>query len=281
MFRLTRYIAFAALPAAAVSFCALAQDTSATATRPSPFQHMLKNMDTNGDGRISEAEFLAAASARFKRIDAQNTGRIDAHAVLNSPLATERLQQRAEHLLRRLDRAGNGYITRDEVAAAAQQRFARLDRNGDGKLTPDELTLGRGRHARQDATADDAHAARRAQFAQKVFDKLDQNHDGVVTQDEFVAAAAARFQQLDAQGTGRVTVNEIVAAPRTQARAAKVAAHLIQRMDANGDGAVSQDEFLAAAKKRFSHLDRNGDGFIDADEAQGHGWGHGKRQPAA
>jgi len=268
-----------ALVAALLPFCASAQDApAASTTHASFFQHMLQKMDTNGDGRISQDEFLAAATARFKSIDTANQGKIDATAMLNSPAAAERMQHRAEFLVKHLDKAGNGYITRDEVVAAAQKRFARLDRKGDGKLTPDELTE---RHGRRAQTATDARSQARAQFAQQRFDKLDTNHDGVVTQDEFVAAATARFQQVDTQGTGRVTANEIAASPQAQARATRMAARVVQRLDTNGDGVVSQDEFLAAAKKRFSHLDRNGDGFIDADELPAHRWAHGgKTAPA-
>ena len=270
-----------ALVAALLPFCASAQDApAASTTHASFFQHMLQKMDTNGDGRISQDEFLAAATARFKSIDTANQGKIDATAMLNSPAAAERMQHRAESLVRHLDKAGNGYVTRDEVVAAAQQRFARLDRKGDGKLTPDELTGRHGRHSQ--AATETARSQARAQFAQRHFDKLDANHDGVVTQDEFVAAATARFQQVDTQGTGRVTASEIASSPKAAERASRMAEHVVQRLDTNGDGVVSQDEFLAAAKKRFSHMDRNGDGFIDADELPAHRWAHGgKAAPAA
>src|SRR5215468_900793 len=88
MFRIPRLTLLAALCAAAWSFGAVAQEAPAGApAHPSFFQHMLQKMDTNGDGRISESEFLAAATARFKSIDTQNKGTIDAAQLVNSPLA--------------------------------------------------------------------------------------------------------------------------------------------------------------------------------------------------
>jgi len=289
MYRFKKVTMLTALPLAALSLAALAQDvsTSAASARPSFFQHMLQKMDTNGDGRISEQEFLAAATARFQSIDTQHTGSVDAAELASSPGAEQRLQQHANRIVKHLDTAGAGYITQDEVVAFAQRRFARLDKSGDGKLTPDELAPRFGRWAAaqngvaatastQTATAPTA-AGPRAQFAQRRFDKLDTNHDGVVTQDEFVAAAVARFQALDTQGTGQVTAAEIVNSPKAQARVNRVAEHLVKRMDSNGDGAVSQDEFLAAAKKRFERMDKNGDGFIDADEIPAHRWAHGAK----
>lgn len=282
MSRFAKLAVFAALPAAVLSFCAIAQNAPATADAPSAaFQHMLQKMDTNGDGRISQEEFLAAASTRFKSLDTRNTGSVDATAMLDSPATAERLMHRAQFMVMRLDKAGNGYITKDEVIAAAQKRFTRMDRNGDGKLTPDELSAPRGRHAHgaTPAANDTARAQRRAQFAQKRFDALDANHDGVVTQAEFVAAATTRFQQIDARGTGKVTASQIASSPQARERATRAVAHLVKRLDANGDGVVSQDEYLAAARKRFTRLDRNGDGFIDADELPAHHWARG-RSPA-
>lgn len=273
MSRNIRTIALAGLPLAIATLCGVTQaaDTPLPAHgRPDVFTHMLQKMDTNGDGRISLDEYVAAATTRFKSIDVHDKGGIDAADIASSSGAIARIDHRAERLVRRIDTAGNGYITPDEFVAAAQQRFARLDRNGDGKLMPDELTRGRGRAA--------AASGKLAQFARKRFDKVDADHDGVVTADEYVAAARALYAQFDAKHDGRVTAAEIESSPRTQERAVRVAEHLVKHMDTNGDGLVSQDEFLAAARTRFARIDRNGDGFIDADEAAGRRWaGKGHR----
>ena len=274
MFRTITGLTLAAALTAATG--ALAQKSNAPATaRPSFFHHMLKTMDTNGDGRISLDEYLAEAAKHFQAIDAGNKGSIDAADIASSPAALARIDGRAEGLVKRLDPAGNGYVTLDEFVAGAQKRFARLDRNGDGKLTPDELTFGHGRRGGNGASAANGDVSR---FARQRFDKLDANHDGVVTLDEYVAAATAMYRQFDTAGNGKVTAAEIESAPKTQERALRVANHMVARMDTNGDGTVSKDEFLAAAKARFTKIDKNGDGFIDADEVNGRRWaGHGHR----
>lgn len=253
MSRTTRIASvLAALPLAALSIATIAQDAAVGPdARPSLYSHMLQKMDTNGDGRISLDEYLAAAAARFKQIDTHNKGSVDAAQLASSPMAAERLLRRAKMMVMRLDTTGNGYVTQDEFMAATTKRFARLDRNGDGKLSPDELG--------------------------KRFDKLDANHDGVVTRDEFLAAATTMYRQFDTQHNGRVTASEIAASPKAQERAAHGADRAIKRMDSNGDGVVSQDEFLAAAHKRFSRLDKNGDGSITADEMPAHRWAHGAK----
>jgi len=282
MYCTTRLAALAALPLTALSLCASAQPPNSGAapgTRPAFGAHMLEQMDTNGDGRISLDEYVAAASARFKSIDTQNKGSIDAADIASSPAAVERIDRRAESIVKRLDTAGNGYVTKDEVLAAAQNRFARMDANGDGKLTPDELSSRRESHGDKQGNGGGAHAA----FGQKRFDKLDANHDGVVSKDEFLAEAAAKFAQFDTAGDGKVTAAEIEAAPKTQDRSVRTADRFIKRMDTNGDGLVTQDEFVAAAKARFAKLDKNADGYLDADEMKNgrhwagmnHGPGHG------
>ena len=251
MSRITRLAAFAALSA---SIGAIAQPAAGSSKF---FQHMLQKWDADGDGRISLDEYLAAAGARFQRIDPQNHGSVSAEQIADSANAQQRIERRAEGLMRRLDTAGNGYVTQDEFVAAARTRFAKLDRNGDGKLTPDELSFDQG-----DKTA----SAKREQFAQRRFDKLDANHDGVVTASEYVAAAVARFKEMDVSGTGRLTADEIANSPQAHERAERIAAHIAKHLDTNGDGLVSKDEFLAAARQRFAKLDRNGDGFLSADE---------------
>ncbi|MDR3389308.1 MAG: EF-hand domain-containing protein [Rudaea sp.] len=272
-----------AMPVAVLSVCALAQNaapTVATNSRPSFFQHMLQKMDTNGDGRISLDEYLAAATARFKSIDTKNKGSIDAVDVASSPETTQRDERVAQFMVKRMDTAGNGYVTQDEFLAAAKKRFARMDKNGDGKLTPDELAAPRWPRRQADASqasVETAKGSRGAQFAQKHFDKLDTNHDGVVSIDEYLAAATAMYQKLDSQGTGKLTAQELASSPQALKRDERRAQHEIKRLDTNGDGVVTQDEYLAAARIRFGKLDKNADGFIDADEMPAHHWAHGAK----
>lgn len=42
-------------------------------------------------------------------------------------------------MLQRLDKDGNGSVSREEFMAGAAERFAKMDRNGDGVLTKDDM----------------------------------------------------------------------------------------------------------------------------------------------
>lgn len=124
-------------------------------------------------------------------------------------------------------------LTRDQAAARADQHFARLDADRDGRVTVQE--------------AQQARQAMRAERQGRMFDRLDANRDGslsraefsargemrgagpgmghpmgrggqhaqrmfgedgVVTREEFRARALQRFERLDANRDGTVTMAE-------------------------------------------------------------------------
>ncbi|WP_294353741.1 EF-hand domain-containing protein [uncultured Sphingomonas sp.] len=72
--------------------------------------------DTDGDGKVSRAEYLAAAT-RGKGDPARRFAR--------------------------LDRNGDGVVDRQEIASLLARRFARLDTDHDGVLTPTERSAAR------------------------------------------------------------------------------------------------------------------------------------------
>lgn len=72
--------------------------------------------DTDGDGKVSRAEYIAAAS-RGKGDPARRFAR--------------------------LDRNGDGVVDRQEIASLLARRFARLDTDHDGVLTPTERSAAR------------------------------------------------------------------------------------------------------------------------------------------
>ncbi|MEP6483244.1 MAG: EF-hand domain-containing protein [Rudaea sp.] len=273
MFRTIARSVLTALPVTALSVCALAQ--TAAPEHPSFYQLMLQKMDSNGDGRISLDEYLAAANTRFTSIDAQGKGAVDATDIEVAPTTLQRDQKIADFIVKRMDSDGKGYVSEDDFVAKAKQRFARMDTRGDGKLTPDELSAPRlHEHQKAAQNANPDAQAKRAAFAQKYFDRIDANHDRVVTQDEYIAAATAHFNKIDKDGSGELTAQQIAASPRMVKHEQRIASHEVKRMDTDGDGTVSQAEFMAGAKARFVKLDKNADGFVDADELSAHRWAH-------
>lgn len=131
------------------------------------------------------------------------------------------------------------------------------------------LLLGGAQAALADAPRGDCAAMQGARLEQ-MFDRLDADGDGAVTRAEVEAAPAMRFAAADANGDGKVTVDEIAAMMR--AATDERAAWMLGRHDADGDGALSAEEMAPRhgdrADRMFSRMDADGDGRVTRAEAQ-------------
>lgn len=139
----------------------------------------LQLLDTNHDGQLSKDE-LAKASDKFDELDRNHDGFLDA-AELAGPPAADRGRERGREepardgeprresgrvegsregareatprssgeangrpgpFFQRLDRDGDGKISKDEAPEQLKERFAMMDTNGDGFLSFDEFRAG-------------------------------------------------------------------------------------------------------------------------------------------
>lgn len=100
------------------------------------------------------------------------------------------------------------------------------------------------------------------------FAQADSNHDGLVGRQEFLAARAARFEQMDRDRDGYLADSDMPRFMRSDAgRMRKF--HAAQQMaDSDGDGRISHAEFIAAGARMFALVDANHDQVIDKAELQ-------------
>jgi Ca2+-binding EF-hand superfamily protein len=129
-------------------------------------ERMLKRLDTDKDGKISQAEMLARATQTFQRVDADKNGEVteaevdakreafrDARKAFHAVKASEgeardaaraalrdaRMDRMGSRMFERADADKNGTLTKAEMETAAADMFKKRDRNGDGFITADEI----------------------------------------------------------------------------------------------------------------------------------------------
>ena len=129
--------------------------------------------------------------------------------------------------------------------------------------------------APDDTVATPEKPARASNAVPRGLMRYDTNKDGVVDRAEWKAAQEARFKQLDTNGDGKLTQDELFA--RTPAignsvlptdRQAQRQSTYFQLLDADKDGMVTLAEFMAQADRNFARCDINKDGRIDTAECR-------------
>jgi hypothetical protein len=146
---------------------------------------LFDQMDANGDGHISHAEYTAGARKLFAAMDANHDGFVTA-AEMDAFQA-----QRKEAAIRFNVSPSADDAGRDPGSGAAR---------ADGSVSPHEVANARGTAS---AARDSAGKIRLS----------DRNGDGRLSAAEYEAGATARFARLDADGDGQLSRAECATDP--------------------------------------------------------------------
>src|SRR5690606_30134690 len=158
-------------------------------------------IDANGDGRVTLAEYTAYGLRVFLRLDRDGDGRVTRAEFLDPAGAAAKKADPGARVFGLLDRDGDGLIAREEMDAARTAAFERLDADRDGALSVREFG------ARNPPSGDpivppelQGRGAPDPRFVQ-----LDANGAGRVTLDEYLADGHDRFARADRDGDGRLS----------------------------------------------------------------------------
>ena len=99
-------------------------------------------VDTDKNGAISQAEFMAAHDMRGEHRADRREKRME-HAKMGKRHGREGGRDGRMDIMARADSNGDKAISQPEFRAAAEARFAKADTNKDGSITPDERKAGR------------------------------------------------------------------------------------------------------------------------------------------
>ena len=113
--------------------------------------------------------------------------------------------------------------------------------------------------------------------AEQLLREVDTDRDGRMTQAEIDAAVNARFARFDADGNGRLSLDEFNALWADVTRPAAVRA--FQFMDPNGDASVTKAEVEERTSRLVQRFDRNGDGALSLQDRGGSGGPGGEPGP--
>lgn len=165
----------------------------------------------------------------------------------------EQDRQQAMERLRRYDRNGDGYLSKEEIQ---QGRWGdddpmQYDRNRDGRLSLDELAMRYAkRRINQSAPSNSTNQVTSAAAAKPPPQKF------------YVPSSGLRSSSsASSAGSG----SSPTGAPQVDERAARAAQFFLSRFDANGDGRLTRDEWENLPGDANS-FDSNHDGVIDANE---------------
>ena len=100
--------------------------------------HMIKHSDLNKDGMITPAETEAMGAVKFLQLDTDGDGTITEAEMLAAEQA--KIARKIAKKFARLDQNGDGRVERAEFDDHSAARFVRLDTNGDGMISGEEIS---------------------------------------------------------------------------------------------------------------------------------------------
>ncbi|WP_309668375.1 EF-hand domain-containing protein [Tabrizicola sp.] len=134
-------IILAALLTATMASAAFADKGPDGPSRGDVLLDKFDSIDTDKDGKVSEAELAAFRAAEFAAADTNFDGMLSAEELTQKQLArmAETAAMRSAKMIEERDDNGDGSLSADEMDQSVQEsRFSRIDQDDDGAISKDE-----------------------------------------------------------------------------------------------------------------------------------------------
>lgn len=136
----------AALGLAMLATTATAHDDQKGGKRGGPRgpQIEFSEIDTDSDGKITQAEMDAHRQARFDAMDTNSDGSLSTEELLAAREGAK--EKRMARMIQRMDANNDGVLTVDEMGPKGDKgdMFAKLDTDGDGAISEEEMNSRKG-----------------------------------------------------------------------------------------------------------------------------------------
>ena len=102
--------------------------------RGARMEALFDELDANGDGSLTKEEVENAKTRRFELMDANSDGFVEAEEIV-----AYRMKRRAEAMIKRLDKDGDGKLSLEEAPQRRTPSFDRFDLDENGAVTKTEI----------------------------------------------------------------------------------------------------------------------------------------------
>ena len=197
MKRTTKFAILATVTAAMLGSVAIADGhkKERAEMRGDRAERMFERLDADTDGKVTADEMKAAATARFAKRDVDGDG-VVSREDRKAFRAAQREERRSERF-EKMDADSDGMISKEEFAAFTPERGDRAERR---KMRRAERGERRGMRGHHGGKRGERHGNRRGKGMR-----------GPLTIQEAEARAMQRFQRIDSDAKGYITLNDIKA----------------------------------------------------------------------